>query len=80
MNWEDLTWILVAMSIMGNALVVKKNVRGQWLWAFANVGWVTYDISVGAYSQASLFGVYFFMSVWGIYAWTKEKKKLAAEA
>lgn len=74
MNWQDFTWILVGMSIVGNIFVNKKNVIGQWLWVFANIGWMFYDISVGSYSQASLFAIYFFMSLWGVYSWMKDEK------
>lgn len=76
MDWKDLTWILVVMSLMGNVFVNKKNVIGQWMWMFANIGWMVYDIYMETYSQACLFGVYFFMTVWGVYAWTKDAKKV----
>lgn len=69
----DLSWVLVLMSLAGNVFVIKKNVIGQWLWAIANVGWVTYDLSIGAYSQAFLFAVYFGLCVWGITEWSKKQ-------
>lgn len=72
---EKATWILVGMSLLGNIFVIRKNVIGQWLWTFANIGWVTYDLWIGANSQAFLFLTYFFLSVWGIYAWTKDAKR-----
>lgn len=67
----EFSWILVAMSLIGNVFVIKKNVLGQWLWAIANVGWIAFDVSIGAYSQAFLFAVYFAMCVWGIISWSK---------
>jgi len=73
MSFSDLSWILVALSLTGNVFVIKKNVLGQWLWAIANLGWIAFDLYVGAYSQAFLFAVYFGMCVWGIIAWSKEK-------
>lgn len=72
MNIEQLSWILVALSLAGNVFVVRKNVTGQWLWAISNLGWIIFDFSIGAYSQAFLFMVYFGMCVWGIVAWSKE--------
>lgn len=74
MSFEFFSWILVALSLAGNILVVKKNVIGQWLWAVANIGWVAFDIQVGAYSQAFLFAAYFGLCIWGIIAWTKDLK------
>lgn len=78
---ENLSWILVALSLTGNVFVIKKNVLGQWLWAISNVGWIAFDISIGAYSQAFLFTVYLGLCIWGIISWTKEsKEKVATEA
>jgi hypothetical protein len=75
---EYLSWILVALSLAGNVFVIKKNVLGQYLWAVGNVGWIVFDLSLGAYSQAFLFTVYLGMCVWGIMAWSKEAKKAEA--
>jgi len=72
MSFTDLSWLFVFLSLLGNVFVIKKNVLGQWLWAISNLGWIAFDIWIGAYSQAFLFMVYFGMCVWGIIAWTKE--------
>jgi len=80
MSFEHLSWILVILSLAGNIFVVKKNVIGQWLWAISNVGWVTYDLYIGAYSQAFLFAVYLCICIWGIIAWTKDSQKTSAES
>lgn len=74
----DFTWGLVAMSLLGNIFVNKKNILGQWIWAFANVGWIAYDISIGAYTQAFLFAMYLIICIWGIISWSREAKELAA--
>lgn len=80
MSIEDLSWILVVLSLAGNAFVIKKNILGQWLWAISNVGWVAFNLYLEAYSQAFLFGVYFGMCVWGIIAWSKDAKLKTASA
>jgi len=79
MSFETLSWVLVVLSLIGNVFVIKKNVAGQWLWAFSNVGWVTYDLYIGAYSQAFLFAVYLGLCVWGIVSWTRDNTKMAQE-
>lgn len=79
MSFETLSWVFVALSLAGNVFVIKKNVLGQWLWALSNIGWISFDLYIGAYSQAFLFTVYFGMCVWGIIAWTKDSSKLATE-
>jgi nicotinamide riboside transporter PnuC len=71
----NLSWILVALSLFGNVLVIKKNVIGQWLWAVSNIGWIAYNFSIHAYSQAFLFSVYFCLCVCGIYEWSKKPKE-----
>lgn len=77
MQFEDLSWVLVAISLTGNFFVIKKNVLGQWLGAFGNLCWIAFDISLGAYSQAFLFGIYCAMCIWGIMLWSKEVKASA---
>ncbi|MDR1560913.1 MAG: nicotinamide mononucleotide transporter family protein [Holosporaceae bacterium] len=53
------------------------NARRKWysfvIWALANVFWVIYDLSVGAYFQAALFGCYLSMNVYGLYCWKFKK-------
>lgn len=72
MTLEQLSWVLVVLSLTGNIFVIKKNVLGQWLWACSNLGWIAFDLYLGAYSQAFLFAVYFGMCVWGIIAWSRD--------
>jgi hypothetical protein len=74
MSWDQLSWILVILSLTGNVFVIKKNVTGQWLWAISNAGWIVFDLSIGAYSQAFLFLIYLGMCIWGIIAWSKSNK------
>lgn len=78
MNWETFSWVLVATSLIGNVLVIKKHVGGQWLWAAANFGWVCFNITIKAYAQAFLFCVFLGMCIWGIIAWSKSAKALEA--
>lgn len=77
MNWETLTWGLVALSLIGNVFVIKKNVVGQWLWALSNLGWICFNITIKAYAQAFLFTVFFGMCVWGIIAWSRSQRATA---
>ena len=71
----DYSWILVVLSLIGKPLVIKKRVLGQWIWAVSNIGWVFYNLSIDAYSQAFLFGVYLCLSIWGIIEWSDFSKK-----
>lgn len=75
MSFENLSWVLVAISLLGNIFVIKRNVIGQWLWTVGNTGWILYDLSMGAYSQAFLFAAYLAMSIWGVIEWTRQDAK-----
>lgn len=79
LTWHDLSWILVAIALAGNVLVIKKSVMGQWFWMVSNTGFVIYDIAIHNYSQAFLFFIYLGMSVWGVTLWTKEAALKKAE-
>lgn len=78
MNWDLLSWCLVALSLIGNVFVIKKNVLGQWLWAISNVGWICFNIYLGAPAQAFLFAVYTGLCIWGIIAWSRQPAKAPA--
>lgn len=77
MSVHSLSWILVALSLVGNIFVVKKNIIGQWVWAVSNVGWVAFNIYIKSYSQATLFAVYLGICIWGIMAWSNDDKENA---
>jgi hypothetical protein len=78
--WEIFPWALTFSSLTGNVFVIKKNVLGQWIWLVANLGWVCYDLYIGAMAQACLFGVYMALCVWGIVIWTREAKMAKASS
>jgi len=70
----NLTWVLTALSLVGVVLNVRKDRRCFGIWIFTNAGWGIYDAVIGAYAQASLFGIYFLLSIWGIYEWKRVEK------
>ncbi len=73
MSWEVFSWVLVAMSLIGNVFIIKKNVTGQWMWAIANVGWISYNLYLHAWAQAFLFFVYTLLCIWGIISWSRDR-------
>ena len=68
----ELSWVFVFLSILGNIFVVKKMVIGQVLWAISNIGWIIFDIYIGAYPQACLFFVYLCFCIWAMISWSKK--------
>lgn len=69
---NHLMWIVSAGSLAGTVLNLKKKAVCFKIWAVCNVLWAVYDISIGAYAQASLQTVYVGLALWGIYEWRKK--------
>lgn len=71
----DITWGLVAVSLIGTILnAMQKNVC-WYFWIVANVGWCFYNAAMEMYPQAILFGVYIVTSLFGLFNWIRIKKK-----
>jgi nicotinamide riboside transporter PnuC len=71
-------WLISALCILGNILVIRKSRWGFALWMVCNVVlcWRNYEIGEGA--QAALFGVYFGLEAWGFVTWEGSKIDLKA--
>lgn len=74
-SWLDWSWILVALSLTGTVLNIKKRPAGFAIWIISNSFWVVYDVLTGLYSQAFLFFVYDILAAWGLWEWTREKRR-----
>lgn len=61
------TWVLMALSIAGTLLVIRRRVSGYYLWVISNIGWIAVDIHKGVHAQALLFFIYLGLSVYGIW-------------
>lgn len=72
---EYLGWGFTALSLIGNLFIIKKSVKGYWLWIVANIGWIIYDFQIHAYSQAFLFSAYLILSVYGVWEWSKKSQE-----
>jgi len=67
-----MTWFITVITLAG----VFLNARGKWqgfcCWLVSNTYWCWHNIQVGEYAQASLFGVFWMMSLYGIWRWLKQ--------
>lgn len=70
---DVVAWIIAGASIIGTWLNVKKNRVCFWIWLFTNGFWCIYDLAIGAYAQASIFAVYFALSIKGLIEWRASK-------
>lgn len=68
-------WLVVALSLYGNYLNVKRRRASFLVWMAANVAWIAYNISIRSWAQAGLFGTYLFTSAWGWVAWGDTARK-----
>jgi len=69
-------WLVVAVALAGAFL----NTRGKWqgflLWLISNAWWCWYNIIAGEYPQVFLFGVFWFISLYGIFQWRKIQREI----
>ena len=64
-------WLLTALSLVGTALNVKKQIACFYLWTVVNIAWVFVDFQQELYARSVLDGVHLAFAVWGIWDWTK---------
>jgi hypothetical protein len=70
------TWVITVISLTGTILNVKKNALCFWLWAFGNIAWLSYDLSLELYSRAVLDVVQLGFAIWGINEWKKKSPSM----
>ncbi len=70
---NNLTWILVIISIYAKILIIEHKVKGFYLWIVVDILWIWYNFYIGAQAQAFLMLVYIFFSLYGIYEWNNKE-------
>lgn len=68
-----MTWALTAISLAGVVCNVRRMRICFALWLFSNGGWCLLDLRNENYPRAVLMGVYFVMSVWGLWSWRQKE-------
>lgn len=65
---DDLSWVLVGLSLIGKALVVNsKLVSGFIISLISSIGWGAYQIHKKEYSTAVLLCIFAIMYAWGAF-------------
>lgn len=72
----DFTWIIAIISITGSFLNVRKSVISFYLWALTEVMCFVIDFKNKQFGRAFLDTFSFFMNVYGIVTWSREKTNL----
>lgn len=70
----DITWGLAVISITGSIFNIKKNVLCFYFWCFCEFLCFIIDINNKQYGRAFLDMFCFAINIYGIIAWSKEKK------
>jgi nicotinamide riboside transporter PnuC len=70
---EMLLWLNTIVAIVGTYLNAKQVRFGFIIWMITNAVFVVNNIVIGSFAQATLFGVYFFLAVYGWFSWGKQK-------
>lgn len=70
----DFTYLITIASIIGTVANIFKKRWCFIIWIFTNALWFAVDTYNGLYSQAMLFAVYFWLSVWGLIRWRNEAR------
>ncbi len=65
-------WLIALLALAGVVLNIKKHPVCFAIWAVTNIAWTFIDLEHGLPSQAALQFVYFLLSVYGLYEWTRK--------
>lgn len=66
-------WLLVAGSLVGVVLNIRKRRECFYVWGVTNAAWMMVDLNHGVWSQAALQFIYFLLAIWGLIEWKKHK-------
>jgi nicotinamide riboside transporter PnuC len=69
---SEIYWLVSIAALAGVWLNIKKNVACFYIWTVTNAVWAHADLTHGLHAQAALQTVYFTLSLWGIYAWSRK--------
>ena len=74
------SWLVSIAALLGVILNIKKNAGCFVIWAATNFAWTIIDLEKGIPAQATLQAVYFALSIYGLYKWTRCREKTQGSA
>ena len=69
-----LYWLTSLAALIGIWLNIRGHVACFWIWAVTNLIWAIADLQHGLPQQAVLQGIYFGMSIYGIWCWSSRSR------
>ena len=70
MTWFH--WLIAVLALVGVIVNIRKHPACFAIWAVTNLSWTFIDLDHGLPSQAALQFVYFCLSLYGLYEWTRK--------
>ena len=70
-----MTWSIALLALVGTVLNARKAWQGFIFWFVSNAWWCVHSFRIGEYALAALFGVYWLLSIYGVYCWLKKESK-----
>jgi len=68
-----MTWLISILAIVGVILNIKKYRICFAIWLVTNGFWALHNLAIGEHAQAALFGIYFALSVYGLFEWENKQ-------
>ena len=68
-------WVISIAALVGVVLNIHQHVGSFWIWSVTNAVWAFADWTHGLPAQAALQAVYFALSLYGIWAWTRKPER-----
>ncbi len=69
---QNVSWVILAASLAGAIFNIKKKRVCFYIWACTNFSWMVIDLYYHIWAQGVLFGIYFCLAIWGIFAWREK--------
>ncbi len=69
-----INWLIAAIALVGVVLNVWGKWQGFLFWLISNAWWCGYNYVSNEYAQSVLFGAFWFLSLYGIYKWRKNRE------
>jgi len=71
---QNLTWVIVGLSLIGTLLNVGRRWEGFLFWTVANVAWTVHNVLQQDWPQAALWAVYVLLALAGIFNWLRTSR------
>ncbi|MHC4397793.1 MAG: nicotinamide mononucleotide transporter [Planctomycetota bacterium] len=61
------------IALIGVVLNVRRRWEGFLFWLISNAWWCWHNYKIGEYEQGILFGIFWLLSLYGIYSWKRKE-------